>query len=77
MGSTSAQGWYLLAFLLGFTLAPAGLVALGWPVALLGFALLALSFGGFRSIKQPASNGRAGAERQRVPASLGARAANN
>src|SRR5438128_8276524 len=76
MGSTSAQGWYLFAFLLGFTLAPAGLVALGWPVALLGFGLLAVAFGGFRSIKQPTASGRAGAG-QRVPASLGARAANN
>ena len=74
MGSTSAQGWYLFAFLLGFTLAPAGLVALGWPVALLGFGLLALSFGGFRSIKQPAANGRADTERQRVSAPVGARA---
>ena len=77
MGSTSAQGWSLFAFLLGFTLAPAGLVALGWPVTLLGFALLALALGGFRSIKQPTASGRAGAERQRVPASVGARAANN
>lgn len=77
MGSTSAQGWYLFAFLLGFTLAPAGLVALGWPVALLGFGLLALAFGGFRSIKEPAKGGRAGAERQRMPASVRARAANN
>jgi hypothetical protein len=76
MGSTSAQGWYLFTFLLGFTLAPAGLVALGWPVALLGFGLLAVSFGGFRSIKQPATNGRAGTERQRVSAPVGARAAN-
>ncbi len=75
--ATSAQGWYLFAFLLGFTLAPAGLVALGWPVALLGFGLLALALGGFRSIKQPAASGRAGAERQRAPASHGARAANN
>jgi len=77
MGSTSAQGWYLFAFLLGFTLAPAGLVFLGWPVALLGFGLLALSFGGFRSIKQPDASGRAGAERQRAAGSLGARAAGN
>jgi len=76
MGSTAAQGWYLFAFILGFTLAPAGLVALGWPVALVGFGLLALSFGGFRSIKQPTANGRAGAERQRVSAPVGARATN-
>src|SRR2546427_8810116 len=33
---------------------PAGLFALGWPVALVGFALLAAAFGGFRSIKEPA-----------------------
>jgi hypothetical protein len=76
MGSTSAQGWYLFAFILGFTLGPAGLFALGWPVAIVGFALLAVAFAGFRSIKEPAASGRAGAERQRVPASLGARAAN-
>src|SRR5205823_14974997 len=57
--------------------APAGLVALGWPVTLLGFALLALALGGFRSIKQPTASGRAGAERLRVAASVGARAANN
>jgi len=75
MGSTSAQGWYLFTFLLGFTLTPAGLVALGWPVALLGFGLLAVSFGGFRSIKQPV-NGRTGTERQRMSAPVGARAAN-
>ena len=77
MGSTSAQGWYLFAFLVGFTLAPAGFFALGWPVGLVGLGLLAASFAGFRSIKEPAMSGRAGAERQRVPASLGARAANN
>ncbi len=59
MGSHSAQGWYLLLFLLGFTLAPAGLFALGWPVAILGVALLAVSFVGFRMIKEPSANGRA------------------
>ena len=77
MGATSAQGWYLFIFILGFTLGPAGLFALGWPVALVGFALLAAAFAGFRSIKEPAASGRAGATRERVPASLGARAANN
>ena len=77
MGSTSAQGWYLFAFILGFTLGPAGLVALGWPVAMVGFALLAVAFGGFRSIKEPAATGRAGAERQHIPASAGVRAANS
>ena len=76
MGSNSAQGWYLFAFILGFTLAPAGLFALGWLVAIIGFALLAVAFVGFRSIKEPAAAGRAGAERQRAAASLGARAAN-
>ena len=77
MGSTSAQGWYLFTFILGFTLAPAGFVALGWPVALVGFALLAVAFAGFRSIKEPAMSGRTGAERQRMPSSVGARAAHN
>jgi hypothetical protein len=74
MGSTSAQGWYLFVFLLGFTLAPAGLFALGWPVAVIGFGLLALAFGGFRRIKEPAARGPAGAEREPAPVSLGARA---
>ena len=32
MGATSAQGWYLFVFMVGFTLGPAGLLALGWPV---------------------------------------------
>jgi hypothetical protein len=73
MGATSAQGWYLFTFILGFTLAPAGLFALGWPIAIAGFALLAVSLGGFRSIKEPAASGRA--EPQRAPASVGARAA--
>jgi hypothetical protein len=73
MGATSAQGWYLFTFILGFTLAPAGLFALGWPITIAGFALLAVSLGGFRSIKEPAASGRA--EPQRAPASVGARAA--
>ena len=77
MGSTSAQGWYLFVFILGFLLAPAGFVTLGWPVALGGLGLLAIAFAGFRSIKEPAMGGRTGAERRRVPASVGARAANN
>jgi hypothetical protein len=50
-GSTSKQGWYLFMFLVGFTLGPAGLVGLGWPIALVGFGLLAASFAGFRSIR--------------------------
>ena len=54
MGATSAQGWYLFMFIVGFTLGPAGLFALGWPVALIGFAILAAGLVGFRSIKEPA-----------------------
>ncbi len=72
MGSHAAQGWYLLLFILGFTLAPAGLFALGWPVALLGFALLVGALGGFLSIKEPAPSGRPGAEP--LPKSVGAMA---
>ena len=68
MGSTSAQGWYLLAFLCGFTLGPAGLYALGWPVALVGFGLLGISFAGFRSIKEPA--GGAVRVSERAPAAM-------
>ena len=75
MGATSAQGWYLFVFIVGFTLAPAGLFALGWPVAIVGLVLLGVAFRGFRSIKEPAANGRAGARRERAPASLGAHAA--
>jgi hypothetical protein len=37
MGATSAQGWYLFTFIVGFTLGPAGLAGLGWIVALAGF----------------------------------------
>jgi hypothetical protein len=54
MGATSAQGWYLFVFIVGFTLGPAGLFALGWPIALIGFALIAVALVGFRSIKEPA-----------------------
>jgi len=74
MGATSAQGWYLFVFIVGFTLAPAGLFALGWPVAIVGLVLLAVAFGGFRSIKEPAASGRADTEQKRMPASVGARA---
>jgi hypothetical protein len=73
MGATSAQGWYLFSFILGFTLTPAGLFALGWPVALVGIVLLAVALGGFRSIKEPAMPGRAGAETGRAASSVGAR----
>jgi len=73
MGATSSQGWYLFVFLVGFTLGPAGLLALGWPVAILGFALMALALGGFRSIKEPAVNPASG---ERAPvAPVGQRAA--
>jgi len=75
MGSTSAQGWYLLAFICGFTLGPAGLYALGWPVALVGFGLLAVSFAGFRSLKEPA--GGAVGQAERAPAGVAARPVNS
>jgi hypothetical protein len=52
MGSTAAQGWYLFLFLVGFTLGPAGLVALGWPVAIIGFVMIAASLWGFHAIKE-------------------------
>lgn len=55
MGATSQQGWYLFVFLVGFTLGPAGLAFLGWLVALVGFALMAVALAGFASIKNPAS----------------------
>jgi len=74
MGATSAQGWYLFLFLVGFTLGPAGLFALGWPVALLGFALLAASFVGLRSIKTSTESGTA-AETPRGMSRATARAA--
>jgi len=62
MGSNSQQGWYLFLFIVGFTLGPAGLFALGWPVAFIGFALLAAAFAGFRSIKEPAVPGNSTSE---------------
>ena len=68
MGATSAQGWYLFLFLVGFTLGPAGLFALGWPVALIGFAALAASFVGLRSIKTPTEAGNAADSRPSVTA---------
>ena len=78
MGSTSAQGWYLLAFIVGFTLGPAGLYGLGWPIALIGFALLVISFVGFRSIKESAASGRTESRRTPAPATaLDARSANS
>jgi hypothetical protein len=75
MGATSAQGWYLFTFIVGFTMTPAGLVYLGWPAALAGLALLGVSLAGFRRIRGPAATGRADAKRS--PTSVGARAANS
>lgn len=72
MGSTSAQGWYLFMFLIGFTLGPAGLFALGWMVALIGFALIGGALVGFRSIKEPVTPDAAGTERGHVSARIGA-----
>jgi len=77
MGATSAQGWYLFAFIVGFTILPAGLFALGWVATAAGAALLVVAFAGFRSIKEPATKGPESAERGRVPSSVGARAANS
>ncbi len=68
MGSTSAQGWYLFMFIVGFTLGPAGLFALGWPIALIGFALLVAGLVGFRSIKEPVTQDSFGAENKRTAA---------
>jgi hypothetical protein len=53
MGATSKQGWYLFIFIVGFTLGPAGLAGLGWPIALIGFGLMVAALVGFRSIKEP------------------------
>ncbi|MBI3301062.1 MAG: hypothetical protein HYZ72_03140 [Deltaproteobacteria bacterium] len=66
MGSTSAQGWYLFILMVGFTLGPAGLFALGWLVALIGFALIAVALVGFRSTKEPATEESAGVEHRRA-----------
>jgi hypothetical protein len=57
MGSTAAQGWYLFLFLVGFTLGPAGLVAIGWPVAIIGFVMIGAALWGFHAIKEPATSG--------------------
>ena len=73
MGSTSAQGWYLFLFLVGFTLGPAGVFALGWPVALIGFAMLAASFAGFRTIRGPQPTGALSSERAPAGSVLSAR----
>ena len=58
MGATAAQGWYLFVFIVGFTLGPAGLVGLGWPVALVGFVLMAVALGGFLSIRNLTADSR-------------------
>ena len=68
MGSTSAQGWYLFMFIVGFTLGPAGLFALGWPVALVGFGLVVAALIGFRNIKEPAAEDSLGVESKRATA---------
>jgi hypothetical protein len=68
MGSTSAQGWYLFLFMVGFTLGPAGLFALGWPIALIGFALMAGALVGFRNTKEPAAQDSVGMENKRATA---------
>ncbi len=60
MGSTSRQGWCLFLFLVGFTLGPAGMFALGWLVALIGFALVVTALVGFRNLKEPAAEESAG-----------------
>ena len=76
MGATSSQGWYLFAFIVGFTLGPAGLAGLGWPVALLGFALMAVALGGFRSIKEePAVKNPTSTEHAAAAPLVGQRAA--
>jgi hypothetical protein len=57
MGATSSQGWYLFIFIVGFTLGPAGLAGLGWPVALVGFAMMVGSLIGFTTLKESATHG--------------------
>ena len=75
MGATSSQGWYLFVFMVGFTLGPAGFLALGWPVALVGFALMAGALVGFRSVKKPAVDGPADSQPARVKSQVGQPAA--
>jgi len=71
MGSNSSQGWYLFTFLVGFTLGPAGMFALGWTVAVVGIALIVVAFVGLRTIKETANDGRASTEqKQTAPAGL-------
>ncbi len=70
MGATSAQGWYLFVFLVGFTLGPAGLAGLGWPVAIAGFVMMAGALAGFRSIKEPEPTGAVSSHEPHGAASL-------
>jgi hypothetical protein len=70
MGATSLQGWYLFVFMVGFTLGPAGLFALGWPVAIVGFALMAAALVGFRSIRAPVIHGPANTTNARVTSAV-------
>jgi hypothetical protein len=56
MGATSEQGWCLFVLMVGFVLGPAGLYALGWPVGLVGFALMATALWRFHAIKEPQKN---------------------
>ena len=74
MGATSKQGWYLFLFIVGFTLGPAGLFALGWPIALLGFAMIAGALAGFHSIKEGAASSAPGQERGTLAHVAGVRA---
>jgi len=68
MGSTSTQGWYLFVFIVGFTLGPAGLFALGWPIALIGFGLVAVALVGFRSLKESTTQSSVDVENKRATA---------
>jgi hypothetical protein len=43
--------------MVGFVLGPAGLLALGWPIALIGFGLMVAALAGFYSIKEPVTPG--------------------
>jgi hypothetical protein len=51
LGANSKQGWWLFAFLLGFTFFVAGLAYLGIIFTVLGLALLIGSAVGLHSIK--------------------------
>ena len=77
MGATSAQGWYMFVFLVGFTLGPAGLYAFGWPVALVGFALIGIALAGFRSIKEPVVDDPVSVQHAPAESTLRPRAAKN